>query len=268
MTNDSTLQRPDPIASPMQTAPPPPLPGERLRPVAPVLHTVAILALFVLSTWMTTHRASAIASGTVSHTPRIVRYLGSIGLEWVLLGLVMLGIYRRREFLRTAFLNRANSLLESLGMGLAVYMLGLIAIATVGSALYFTPLVHQRNEAVILALAPHSPLEFVVWFGLSLSAGICEELIFRGYLLRQLTALSGRPIVSIIVAALLFGSVHLYEGVAAMLPLAALALVYGFVVRFYKGDLRAVIVAHTLQDFLVAFLLLARPYLERYQPHP
>jgi membrane protease YdiL (CAAX protease family) len=222
----------------------------------------------VLSTYVTTHRAAAAAAGAVSHTPRLLRYLSSIGLEWLLLGLVMAGIYRRREFLRTAFLNRARSLLESIGMGLAVYILGLFAIAIVGSVLYFTPLFHQRNEAVVLALAPHTPLEFVFWFALSLSAGICEELIFRGYLLQQLTALTGRPIVSIIVAALLFGAVHLYEGVASMLPLAALALVFGFVVRFYKGDLRAVIVAHTLQDFLVAVLLLARPYLERYQPHP
>ncbi len=55
---------------------------------------------------------------------------------------------------------------------------------------------------------------------------------------------------------------------AAILPLAALALVYGFAVRALKGDLRAVVVAHTLQDFVVALLLLARPYLERYQPRP
>jgi len=263
MPYDSTLA-PQAYAQPI----PPPLPGERPSQVAPLWHTAALLTLFVLSTYVTTHRAAATAAGAVSHTPRVLRYLGSIGLEWLLLGLVLAGIYRRREFLRTAFLNRARGVLESLGMGLAVYVIGLFAIAAVGSVLYLTPLFHQRNEAVVLALAPHTPLEFVVWFALSLTAGICEELIFRGYLQQQLTALSGRPIASIIVAALLFGSVHLYEGVAAMLPLAALALVYGFVVRFYKGDLRAVIVAHTLQDFLVALLLLARPYLERYAAHP
>jgi len=222
----------------------------------------------MLSTYVTTRRAAATAAGVVSHTPRLLRYLSSIGLEWLLLGLVLAGVYRRREFLRTAFRNRARGVLESLGMGVAVYVLGLFAIASVGLVLYLTPFFHRRNEAVILAIAPHTPLEFVVWFAVSLSAGICEELIFRGYLLQQLTALSGRPVVSIIVAAMLFGSVHLYEGVAAMLPLAALALVYGFVVRLYKGDLRAVIVAHTLQDFLVAMLVAARPYLERHAAHP
>jgi membrane protease YdiL (CAAX protease family) len=114
-------------------------------------------------------------------------------------------------------------------------------------------------------MAPRTVAEFVAWFGVSLTAGLCEELIFRGYLLQQLTAWTRRPVTSIFLAALLFGSVHLYEGVGAILPLAALAVVYGFVVRHFKGDLRAVVVAHTLQDFLVAFLVLAKPYLERFQ---
>jgi membrane protease YdiL (CAAX protease family) len=85
-------------------------------------------------------------------------------------------------------------------------------------------------------------------------------------LLRQLTAWTQRPFLAILLASLLFGSVHLYEGLGAILPLAALAIVYGLVVRHFKGDLRAVIIAHTLQDFVVALLLLLRPYLERMQP--
>jgi membrane protease YdiL (CAAX protease family) len=249
----------------METAPPPPPPDAQPKPIAPVAHTGAIFALLVLSTWYTSTHATARA---LSGNSRVVHYLGSIGLEWILLGLVMLGIYRRRDFLRMSFLNRNQGWLQSIGLGFVVYFVGLMSIAMVSSILYLTPLFRHRNEAVILAIAPHTPLEFVVWFAVSLTAGICEELIFRGYLLQQLIAFTGRPVVSVIIAALLFGSVHLYEGFAAVLPLTALALVYGFVVRYVKGDLRTVIVAHTLQDFIVAFLILARPYIEHYQPKP
>ena len=101
-----------------------------------------------------------------------------------------------------------------------------------------------------------------------MTAGICEELIFRGYLLQQLTAWTGRPITSIVATGALFGCLHVYEGLAAIVPLAALGMLFGFVVRQMKGDLRAVIVAHTLQDFLIALLALARPFLLRHQPHP
>jgi membrane protease YdiL (CAAX protease family) len=252
MPYDSTALAPSPI----QSAPPPPLPDAQPKLIAPVAHTIAIFSLLVVSTWYTSTHAAARA---LAGNSRVLHYLGSIGLEWMLLGLVMLGIYRRRDFLRMAFLNRSQSLLQSIGLGFAVYIVGLMSIAMVSSILIFTPLFQHRNEALI---------EYVVWFGVSLTAAVCEELIFRGYLLQQLIALTGRPIVSVVLAALLFGSVHLYEGLSAVLPLAALALVYGSVVRYCKGDLRAVVVAHTLQDFVVAFLILARPYLEHYQPKP
>jgi membrane protease YdiL (CAAX protease family) len=239
------------------------LPDESPKPIAHWLHTCALFGLLVLSTLFTRNNA---AHAGATDTPRIPRYLVSIALEWLLLGLVVAGIYRRREFFAAAFRNRAHTLLQTIGIGFGVYILGFMAIAITGAALYFTPLFHKRNEAVVLSMSPHTPLEFVAWFGVSFTAGICEELIFRGYLLQQLTAWTRRPIASVFIAALLFGSVHLYEGLGAIVPLAALAIVYGLVVRYFKGDLRAVIVAHTLQDFVVAFIVLARPWVERHQP--
>jgi membrane protease YdiL (CAAX protease family) len=200
--------------------------------------------------------------------PRITRYLTTTTVEWLLLGSVIAGVYKRRDFLLGALRNRMVSTAQSLGFGLMVYVMGLFAVALVGIALSMTPLVHQRNTAYVLAMLPRSPLEFIVWFFVSASAGICEELIFRGYVLQQFTAWTRMPIASIFFAALLFGSVHLYEGLGAILPLTALAVVYGFVVRYFKGDLRAVIVAHTLQDFLVAFLALAKPWLESHAVKP
>ena len=253
MTNDAT-------PGALSSTPPPPLPAATMQPVAPWAHTLALFGVLALTTIYGHYRAASAASDG-SH---IARYLSTAVLEWLLLGAVIAGIYRRREFFLNAFNNRANTWGQALGSGAMVYVIGLIAIATVGIALQATPLRHERNIAYILAMLPDSPLEFVVWFGVSLSAGICEELIFRGYLLQQLTAWTRKPIASIILAALLFGTVHLYEGLGAILPLAALAVVYGFAVRHFKGDLRAVIVAHTLQDFLVGFLALAKPLVERH----
>ena len=259
MSYDSTI-----VAEPL-APPPPPVPDETPQPIAHWLHTVALFGLFILTTTFTEHRAATRDLGKTAHIPS---YLASIAMEWVLLGLVIAGIHQRRAFLVRAFQNRARTFIESVGLGAAVYIAGFVAIAMVSSVLYFTPLFHKRNEAAITAIAPHTPFEFLLWFGVSLSAGLCEELVFRGYLLQQLNAWTRSPVASILLGALLFGSVHLYEGLGAILPLAALALVYGAVVHHFKGDLRAVVVAHTLQDFIVALLLLARPYLEHLQQHP
>ena len=256
MLHDSTL--------PPQSIAPPPIPADSSKPIAHWSHTLALVVFLVAFAIVGHSRATSI----VETTPRLTRYFSSLTLEWLLLGSVIAGIYRRREFFITAFIHRARSISASLGLGAAVYCLGFIVIASVGGALYFTPLFHKRNEAVVLAMLPHTAVEFLMWFFVSLTAGICEELIFRGYLLQQLTAWTKRPIAAIVLAGALFGCIHLYEGIAAIAPLAALGIVYGLIVHRYKGDLRAVIVAHTLQDFLVALLALARPFIERHQPHP
>ena len=242
---------------------PPPIPAESPRPIAHWTHTLALVFILLLFTFFGHARSTATA---IDATPKVMRYGTSILLEWLLLGAVIAGIYQRRTFFLAAFRSRENTNGSAAAYGLVVYFLGFMAVLVTGAALYFTPLFHKRNQEVVLAMLPHTPLDFLMWFGVSLTAGICEEIIFRGYLLQQLNAWTRRPTLSIILAALLFGSVHLYEGLGAILPLAALAIVYGLVVRHFKGDLRAVVVAHTLQDFIVALIALAQPFVERYAP--
>ena len=149
----------------------------------------------------------------------------------------------------------------TLGYGVMAYVGSAVVIGIVRGALWFTPLPHTVDLKVVLAMAPSTPVEFVMWFFVSLTAGVCEELIFRGYLIDQLTGWLSRPVLAIIISGVLFGSVHLYEGLGAIVPLAVLGIVYGFVVRYFKGDLRVVMVAHFLQDFLVAFMALAVKHL-------
>ncbi len=210
------------------------------------------------------YRAQAAAGAT----PRLLRYASTMVMEWLLLGSVIAGVYSRRTFLLKVFANPSRSVARSLALGFMVYLLGFMTIAITGSLLYFTPLFHKGNEAVVLAMSPTTPIEFVAWFFVSFTAGVCEEIIFRGYLLDQLTAWTKRPALAIVAAGALFGCVHLYEGATAMVALGALGIVYGVVARHCKGDLRAVIVAHTLQDFMVALLVLARPWALHHQPHP
>ena len=42
-------------------------------------------------------------------------------------------------------------------------------------------------------ILPHGGLEITLWIALSVTAGICEETIFRGYLQRQFIALTFPP---------------------------------------------------------------------------
>jgi membrane protease YdiL (CAAX protease family) len=214
-------------------AKPPPAPVP--PPVAHWAHTLALFGVLLLTTFLGHSRGAALA--TVD-TPHIPRYITSITLEILLLGSVIAGIYHRGAFFAQAWRSRRYNGWTNVGLGLALYLAGNVAIIAVSLALYKTPLQHQRNTDVVMALLPHTVNQFLLWFCVSLSAGVCEEFIFRGYLLQQLTAWFRRPVLAIVVAGLLFGCVHLYEGLGAILPLAALGIVYGFAARWLKGDLR------------------------------
>ncbi len=240
MLNPATLPAP---------APPP-------RPaIAHWTHTLALLFILTLTAlYGHTHTTAELLNAS----PRIPRYVSSIIAEWLLLGAVIGGIYLRRPFFTQALLQPVRGVAQSFGFGLAVYVGSAFVVGAVRALLYLTPIGHQVNTEVILAMAPHTSAEFLFWFALSLTAGICEELVFRGYLMQQFSAwLPGiyAPVLAILLTGLLFGGVHLYEGLGAVLPLAALGIVYGFVTRYFKGDLRPVILAHFLQDFLVALLV-------------
>ena len=218
-------------------------------PIAHWTHSLAVLLVLSLIAISGHLRA---ASSLLQSTPGITRYLSSVLYEWLLLGSVVAGIGNRRAFFASALLERTASAAQTLGRGLLTYLLGIAAILAVALPLRYTPLRHMHNGAVVRAMMPQTLPQLFCWLLVSLTAGICEELIFRGYLLQQFTAWTKRPVLAILLGGMLFGAIHLYEGLAAVLPIAALGILYGFVVRRQRGDLRTVIIAHTLQDSLVA----------------
>jgi hypothetical protein len=85
------------------------------------------------------------------------------------------------------------------------------------------------------------------WFGrLALTAGICEELLYRGYLLWYLT--SWMPVVpAVLVASAVFGFGHAYQGPRGI---AVTALIGVFMCAIYllTGSLIACMLIHALTD--------------------
>jgi membrane protease YdiL (CAAX protease family) len=87
------------------------------------------------------------------------------------------------------------------------------------------------------------------WFALvALSAGVCEELVFRGWLLQVLTRLGGlQGLVLLAVAALIFGLMHAYQGPLGVLSTTALAVAL-IGVTVMTGSLLVPMALHVLLD--------------------
>jgi membrane protease YdiL (CAAX protease family) len=105
--------------------------------------------------------------------------------------------------------------------------------------------------------APHTRPELGMWIALSLTAGVCEELIFRGYLLWSFTPLLGlwgAAAVSVV----FFGLAHAYQGPRGIVTTGVVGgLLTGIVLL--SGSLVPAIALHSLADIgegLVAWLVL------------
>jgi hypothetical protein len=103
------------------------------------------------------------------------------------------------------------------------------------------------------SLLPRSLLEILIWIATSITAGICEEMVFRGYLQRQLHALSGSVVVAVLGQGLVFGLFHSYQGWRNVAVISVLGVLYGALAA-WRGNLRINIVAHAWTDLWEGWL--------------
>ena len=220
--------------------------------IAPWPHTLAILA--VLGLWAIYGAVRWRLPASVM--PHAVTYTSSIIAQWLLVGSTIAGLYQRRQFLMGVFGSTgAGGFLFDLAKGLLVFLGGWAAMLIV--AVMLRPL-HLRHETeVVKAMAPHSAPELALWLLVSLSVGVCEEFIFRGYLLEQFRRWFGSVWMAVGLSGLIFASMHFYEGSAAVAQIGGLGMFYG-VIAVRRGNLRHVMIAHFLQDALTGLFLYLR----------
>lgn len=104
-----------------------------------------------------------------------------------------------------------------------------------------------RAEAGDLAkLAPHTAGE-VRWFNsVAITAGVCEEVLYRGLLLAALTPLVGLwP--AVILSSVIFGLGHAYQGLSGIIKTSLLGLVMALLTVF-SGSLFVAIIFHAVID--------------------
>lgn len=113
----------------------------------------------------------------------------------------------------------------------------------------------RKSMSGPLHMLPRTQKERSLWVLLSLTAGICEEVLYRGFLPAYLMyVFPGVPFVlAIIIAAVLFGVGHIYQKVTGVLGTGVMGLLFGFL-YFFTGSLLLPIVVHTLFDMRLLFI--------------
>lgn len=240
-----------------------PMPGELAqpdsygeRPIAPAWHTllliVAVLAVSMLGLRMHAHTATLA-------THHVREYLATLAWEWTLAAAVLWGLSLRRTPLRTllgSWQTGGKAWLQDAKIAFAFWAVSSLLLGLTGMLLKLAHL--QLPQGTIAALAPANLGELILFLILSLSAGFCEELLFRGYFQQQFSRMAqGRLWVGIAASALLFGCAHLYEGAAGVILIAIFGVMFSLLAH-NRRNLRPGMIAHALHDGisgLVLFLL-------------
>jgi membrane protease YdiL (CAAX protease family) len=217
-------------------------PAPRFHPlIASPWHTLLVLAVQGFVSYRGIARATQLQ--TLANPDRIRLYERTMFFEWLVLGVVLVGVWWHGSSLESVLGERWRSLrrfLRDLGIG----VLFLVVAIVVGSVLS-----HGIESSAARAILPHSRAEMLVWIALSLTAGICEEALYRGYLQRQFIAMTRNVPAGILLSAALFGMAHGYQGAGQALQIAALGAMGGILAHWCKS-VRPGMIAHILQDVL------------------
>lgn len=105
----------------------------------------------------------------------------------------------------------------------------------------------RSQLAPVFALLPEDRSEWLPFAALAVTAGICEELLFRGYVTWALAHLLPSYTAAALVQALLFGVAHFYQGPRGMWKTAMLGIFLTAVV-WMTGTLWMAMLIHALMD--------------------
>jgi uncharacterized protein len=209
--------------------------------VAPAWHTVVVLLVLLGVSFAGASTRNLPGIGTHG---RAIGYVLAMTVEWVIVGFIWYGVGRRglrvRDIIGGSWEGPVSILRD-----FAIAVGFLIISGSVLNAL--SHLLKASPNQAIRNLFPHGRTEVVLFLLLALTAGFCEEVVFRGYLQHQFAALTQIAAGGIVLQAIAFGAGHGYQGWRFMLVIAVFGTMFGLLAH-WRRTLRPGMIAHLLQD--------------------
>lgn len=218
----------------------------RDEPVAPWWHTVMVMAPIAAASIASGYQHGYPDAHLPGLEPRLSSYLTVLVVEWLPVVLIWRALRSRGLPLAALIGGRwpnALAFLRDLGLGAGLLVVAALAIDPLGSLLGAKAL-----EGTLAHVIPQTPLELAVYLVMALSAGFCEELIFRGYLMRQLSAWTGSRTAGLLLQGIVFGLAHAYYR-WVMVAITVLAWLLGLLARWRRSLLPGMLF-HAVQDSL------------------
>ena len=219
------------------------------RPVAPLWHLLCVFLLLAVWVALSLHPRHS-PFGPVP--PRIVGYLLVLLFEWLIFAFIWFGLRVQGIPFASLFGDLSaniKKILRDIGLAILFLIVANIVLGILGYLLH----VAKVSEGV-KQLIPRTAPEIALYLLVALTAGICEETIFRGYLQRQFSAFTKSAAAGAGIQGILFGLAHAYQGWKMILIIAVYGCMFG-ALTLWRRSLRPGILAHFLQDSITGIFL-------------
>jgi membrane protease YdiL (CAAX protease family) len=212
------------------------------------MHTILVLA--VLGGWSLLAKVFSDRLSAAFNPNRVYLYLTNIFLEWLVFAIVVTGVRWSGASVLLVVGERwrsARQVLRDIGIAAGFWVVASMLLWIISKLLRIAALAHNMQF-----MLPHGAAEKTLWVALSVTAGICEETIFRGYLQRQFMALTKSAPAGILLSAAAFGAAHAYQGFRFVILISLFGAMFG-ILAYWRGSVRPGMIAHALQDSLGVF---------------
>jgi CAAX protease family protein len=224
-------------------------PDSPREPIAPGWHTVLVLAPILLGSVASWYQNGLPNAHLPDMSSKLSGYLTVIVEEWFVVLLIWLALRRRGLSFGTLVSGRwqtAGAFFKDLGLGFGFMV---VAIPLVG---VLARLIGGDVGSTVARVVPKTGAELAVFLALTATAAFAEELIFRGYLIRQFYAWTGSRGFAVLLQGVFFGLAHGFYR-SHMLAIMVEGCLLGVLVTWRKS-LRPAMLAHGLQDTLGGIL--------------
>jgi uncharacterized protein len=191
-----------------------------------------------------------LAKPRVEPRERISLYLSTISFQWIAAGIAGWRAwahgYTRIELGIGTGPNLSRSLVAGVCGTAILASLHWMNFRRMGRSLDKLP---ARVQAMATRILPQSPPERVPFLALAMTAGCCEEFLYRGFAMAAFVR-AGIPIwASVVVSSVLFGAAHLYQGRGGLIGTGILGLIFG-AFRAFTGTFLPVASWHAAIDIV------------------
>ena len=152
-------------------------------------------------------------------------------MDWLLLYYCWVGVHHKGGNLKTLSGGRWTSWKS---LATAVGIAGAFWVLWEGAEYGVYWLLGSSSAKTVDSLLPKSLVEILIWIATSITAGICEEMAFRGYLQKQFHALAGSVAMAVLAQGLVFGLFHAYQGWKNVIVISVLGVLYGILAAWRK----------------------------------